>query len=116
MGVRPPRWHLDLLVRPCVFAANNTRCPEEFFRRAYLDSSFTNQEHVVATLLNSFALACYVHPNPGPITMKVSNITSAQTHQDDLGQDQADLHFVSEASLAKGQIAGVRTYLRAKIS
>ena len=67
---------------------------------------------MVASLENVFAKAADVHPNPGPITMQVSNVTSALTHKDDLGEDQADLHFVSEASVAKEQIVEVRKYLR----
>ncbi len=65
-----------------------------------------------ASLANAVKRASDVHPHTGPVTINVSNITSADTHRDHLGQDKADLHFVSEASLAKSKIAEVRTYLR----
>ena len=75
-------------------------------------SLFVDRKYVAASIANAVKRASDVHPHPGPVTIKVSNITSAETHRDHLGQDKADLHFVSEASLAKSKIAEVRTYLR----
>ena len=44
-------------------------------------SLFVDHEHVVASIVNAFSLASDVHPHPGPGTVKVSNITSAETHK-----------------------------------
>ena len=44
--------------------------------------------------------------------MKVSNISPAKSHKDDLGKDPGDIHLVSEASLALHEIEEVKTYIR----
>jgi len=61
-------------------------------------SLFVDRKHVAASIANAVKRASDVHPHPGPVTIKVSNITSAETHRDHLGQDKADLHFVAEES------------------
>ena len=71
-----------------------------------------DHQNVVASITNVLTRASDAHPHPGLVTINVSNITSAETHKEDLGNDQADLHFVSEASLARGQLAEVRSHLR----
>jgi hypothetical protein len=44
----------------------------------------------------------------------VSNITSANTHKEALGEDVVDLHFVSEASLVDHEISEIKVLLRDK--
>ena len=73
---------------------------------------FADYEHVTADLKHLFLTATDIHPNPGPITIHVNNITSANTHKQVLGEDKADLLFVSEASLAEHELAEVKTFLR----
>ena len=84
-----------------------------FYTRKYSGrrNVFADFEHIKAYLRNTFLTATDIHPHPGPVKVHLNNITSANTHRQALGEDKADLHFVSEASLADHEINEVRFFL-----
>ena len=71
-----------------------------------------NQEHITAVIEGAFLTATDIHPHLGLIDFEVSNITSANTHKDELGKNPADINLVSESSLGPDEIKAVQSYLR----
>jgi hypothetical protein len=95
-----------------VFTHNGIRNWQCRRKQSERTNAFADYEHIKAYLRKTFLISTDIHPHPGQVQVHLSNITSANTPTQALGEDTADLHFVSEASLADHEINEVRTFLR----
>jgi len=65
MGVCPPWWHLNSLVRPGTRNTSNTCCPTEFFQRTVSTPLAMDRDHVVALFKIEFEKRAMYTPTLG---------------------------------------------------